>query len=133
METREKIVVAIMALLVLALGGTAVVFYRKYDDIRKNPQKYVQDTVEDLVKQVRQLIVLPDGEVPTVATVVDPQKLKDQPFFAKASVGDKVLIYGNARKVYLFNPSTNKIVEVAPLSIGNPEGVAPAPAPAPQQ
>jgi len=133
METREKIVIAVMAVLVLVLGGTSIVLYRKYSDVRNNPQKYVQETVDDLVGQVSKLIVLPQGEVPTVATVVDPEKLKDQPFFAHASVGDKVLIYGNAKKVYLFNPNTNHIVEVAPLSIGNPtgvpaEGTQPAPA-----
>ncbi len=134
METREKIIIAVLAALVLVLGGTTFYYSKKFVQAKENPQQYVQQTVDSLVKQVGQLMELPAGEVPTVATVVDPEKLKGQPFFAHASVGDKVLIYGNARKVVLYNPNTNKIVEVAPLSIGNPTGTnQPAPTPTPTQ
>ena len=74
--------------------------------------------MEDIVSRAGKLIILPEGEVPTIATVSDPEKLKDQPFFAKAKVGDKVLLYQNARKAYLYDPVNNKILEVAPISLG---------------
>lgn len=51
---------------------------------------------------------------------MDPEKLRDQPFFANAQRGDKVLIYANAKKAILYNPPSNKIIEVAPVNIGNP-------------
>ena len=54
-----------------------------------------------------------------MATVSDLEKLKDQPFFAKAKIGDKVLIYTDAKKAILYDPVNDKIVEVAPINIGN--------------
>lgn len=131
MSNGEKIILGILGILVIVLGVTSVLFYRKYSDVKANPQKYAQETVDSLVAEVKQLMVLPEGESPTVATVVDPQKLKDQAFFANAITGDKVLIYARARKAVLYSPSTHRIVEVAPLNIGEPAGT-PTPAPTPK-
>lgn len=127
MSNGEKIILGVLGVLVLILGVTSVLFYRKYSDIKENPQKYAQETVDTLVSDVKQLMILPEGEAPTIATVVDPQKLKDQAFFANAVTGDKVLIYARARKAILYSPATHKIIEVAPLNIGNPTGAPTTP------
>ncbi len=71
---------------------------------------------QDIISRVGKLIVLPEGEEPTIATVTDPEKLQEQAFFARAKVGDKVLIYTQARKAYLFDPQANILLEVAPLT-----------------
>ncbi len=76
--------------------------------------------VSDLILAVGALIVLPEGETPTVATVSDPEKLKDQPFFARAKVGDKVLMYTQAKKAYLYDPAANILLEVAPITTESP-------------
>lgn len=70
---------------------------------------------EQLVKIVSKLIVLPD-ETPTIATVSDLDKLKDQEFFVDATIGDKVLIFNNSGKAILYSPQKNIIINVAPLS-----------------
>ena len=72
---------------------------------------------QELVARVSELIVLPEEE-PVIATVADPALLADQPFFTNAQVGDKVLIFNGARKAVLYNPTENRIIEVAPLTIG---------------
>ncbi|MBP9669332.1 MAG: hypothetical protein KBE09_03515 [Candidatus Pacebacteria bacterium] len=72
--------------------------------------------VDDLVAEVGRLIVLPENEVPTVATVTEPEKLKDQLFFANAKMGDKVLLYTEAKKAYLYDPVAKKLIEVAPIT-----------------
>ena len=117
-----KVAVSLAVLLLLGATGAAGYFYKQLDDIKKNPSKVSQDQTKTLIEAVGKLIVLPTGEQPTVATVTDPAKLKDQPFFVHAKSGDKVLIYTTAKKAILYSPTENKIVEVAPINIGNTAG-----------
>lgn len=116
---RQHALVMLAGAVVFSLG-TTFYFYSEYSTLKQDPDKVAQEEVAKLVAQVGKLIVLPERETPTLATVTDLDKLKDQPFFAKAKTGDKVLIYANAKKAILYNPELNKIVEVAPIDIGNP-------------
>ena len=111
----------VSGLIVIAIVGavSSYYFYNEVSALKKDPNKVTREEAVDLVAQVSKLIVLPEEEIPTVATVADPEKLKDQPFFAKAKTGDKVLIYTNAKKALLYDVENNKIVEVAPINIGN--------------
>jgi len=112
-----------MALALLMASGAAFYFYREANRSESEPRTAIApEEVTAIVLKVGKLILLPD-EVPTVATVQNPEKLKDQPFFAQAKAGDKVLVYSIAKKVYLYDPVNNIIVNVAPLSI---ETTAPA-------
>ena len=115
----KRTMVLVLVLVVLASLGAAYYFYKQARELKQNPQKIAEEEVRSVLERVGQLIVLPEGETPTVATVADPEKLKDQAFFAHAKVGYKVLIYTNAKKAILYDPQANKIVEVAPLNIGN--------------
>ena len=102
--------------------GLAIFFYTKYNDSQdklKHPEVVAQAQTQALVDKVSQLAILPSGEQPTVATVSDVSKLSSQTFFANAQNGDKVLIYGKAQKAILYRPSTNKIINIAPLNVNN--------------
>jgi hypothetical protein len=118
---------ASLGLLVFAVISVvaAVYLYKQNVELRRNSQAVTESEIKDLIVKVGKLIVLPSGEQPTIATVADPDKLKNQSFFANASKDDKVLIYTNARKAILYSPSQNKIIEVAPINIGPaPEAAA---------
>jgi len=106
-----------LVLVTLVSSGAAYYFYSQLHQNGANSQAS-QEEVKSLIAQVSQLIVLPTDETPTIATVSDPERLKDQPFFAKAQKGDKVLIYSGAGKAFLYRPSTKKLVDVAPINIG---------------
>lgn len=108
-----KVILLTLTLLLVISAGGAVYFYK---ELRKT-QKDTTYEVQDVLKQVSRHMILPDG-TPTVATVTDPERLKDQSFFVNAKTDDKVLIYTNARKAILYRPSEDKIIEVAPLNIG---------------
>ncbi len=69
----------------------------------------------EIIAKVGAHIVLPKDEVPTLATVSDPEQLKKYPFFTNAEKGDKVLIYSLAKKAILYRPIGDKIVEIAPI------------------
>lgn len=122
-----RITVPVIAVVAILLAGY---FYMQVRDLKKDPNLAAQKEAVALVEKVGKLIVLPAGEIPTVAIVSDPEALKDQPFFANAVKGDKVLIYAEAKKAVLYSVSMNKIIDVAPLNIGNQKSVTP-PAPAP--
>lgn len=111
----RNILIGMFLLLLVSLGG-AVYFYTQlhYAPSAKNSKSDLDKTIASVGK----LMVLPADETPTMATVSDPAKLKDQPFFVNAKSGDKVLIYSNARKAILYSPSQNKIIEVAPVNLG---------------
>ncbi len=114
----KKIFFIISTVAILALGLAAYFSYQLYM-VKKDPQDVVKKETADLVSKVSMLIVLPEGETPTIATVSDPEALKDQAFFARAEKGDKVLIYAQAKKAILYSVALNKILEVAPLNIGD--------------
>lgn len=114
----KKYGIAVLLVFSLLLIGVTGFLWYQLSLVRQNPEAVSAREINDIVKRLGRLIVLPDGEQPTVATVSDPERLKDQPFFVKAKKGDKVLIYTNARKAILYDPIADKIVEVAPLNIG---------------
>ncbi len=121
-ERRRRSPAPIASIIVCVLLIVAGFFgYRWYtSDEGKTPSASEQTSTapesDDLIKRVGELIVLPEGEEPTIATVTDPEKLKEQAFFARAKTGDKVLIYTQARKAYLYDPAAHKLLEVAPLT-----------------
>ncbi len=116
-----------LVILLLISVVSAVYFYSQYIAVKTNPQKIAQDERTALLAQVSRLIVLPSGEDPTIATVSNIDVLRNQPFFSNSKNGDQVLIYTNARKAILYDPVNNKIVDVAPINIGNPTPPAPTP------
>jgi hypothetical protein len=52
-------------------------------------------------------------EDPVFATVTDIEKMRAQQFFVKIENDDKVLIYTQNKKIILFRPSTNKILNIS--------------------
>lgn len=118
-----------LAVAVVAALAVAGFFYNRYQDARSqlnqhdiiSPQQQQanKDKISEIVARVGKLTVLPQGETPTLAEVTDISKLVNQPFFAKAQNGDEVLIYTGAKTAYLYRPSTNQLINVAPVTQGD--------------
>lgn len=122
----SKIKIILSALVVLLFAGSIGGGYYYFDKYQKtktlldNPEEVTKLETKNIVEKVGKLMELPSGE-PQVATVLDKDKLKDQPFFAKAENGDKVLIYSESQTAILYRPSTNKIIGFAPVNLGEPQ------------
>ncbi len=114
----KPLVVPALAILLVGVSIAAISLYQKVTMLEQSSTSAKQQEVAAIVAKVGKLIVLPEGETPTVATVTDPDKLKDQAFFANAKSGDKVLVYANAKKAFLYDPVNDKLIDVAPLNIG---------------
>lgn len=72
---------------------------------------------EEIIEAVGKFVELPK-ETPTVSSIADVSKLKDQPFFAKAQNGDKVLVFAQAQRAIIYRPSINKIIEISTINTG---------------
>lgn len=101
----------LIIILFAGISATAGYFYWQYKQLAS---KDSDAEVASLVKDISQLMMLPDT-APTVATVSDKEKLKDQPVFKNAENGDKLLIYLETQKAILYRPSVKKIVDVIPI------------------
>lgn len=123
LNKKEKIVrgvlIALGSLFLLVLGALGVIY-----TVRAKPewfgiarQEASLDEIQSLISEVGKLIELPPGETPTLATVTEAEKVREQPFFQNAENGDKVLIYANAKKAYLYRPSAKKIIEVGVINL----------------
>ncbi len=109
----KNIVLFAIVIVALSLGGF---FYYKFQKIKKNNPDTVKKESQELLNKVSRLYLVSTNETPTVATVSDPDKLKDQAFFSESQKGDKVLIFTQAGKAVLYRPSIDKIIAIAPFN-----------------
>ena len=119
--TKYKIIIGVAAIVVLA-AAPSVYFFRKYQAAQlrlNNPTESAKQDAASTIASVARFMLLPEGEEPTVMQVTDVSKLKDQPFFANAQNGDKVIIYTKAKKAILYRVESNMIIDVAPVNIGS--------------
>lgn len=105
----------IITLSIIFVSFTSAIFLVYYFYPINKKQARVELTSDEVIRKVSMMVELPKDENPTVATVSNIETLKDQPFFEKASLGDKVLIYSVSGKVILYSPSRDIILNVSPL------------------
>lgn len=123
-------------ILVLAMGAGAVWAWQHYglnakangaEDKPVAAENGAELSTEQLLAKVGRLIVLPSGETPTIANVVDAEKLKsEQAFYRDTQNGDFVLIYPQAQKAFIYRPTTDVLVNVGPVYMNNEPAAATA-------
>ena len=70
----------------------------------------------EVLEKARKLIEIPEDTKPTVATIVDVEKLRGKnAFYDKALNGDHLIL--TAKRAILFRESENKIIDVVPVQI----------------
>ncbi len=115
-----------IVLFIVAVGGFAW-YYLNYQQLKEEvglssdpaaqQEMYMQE-VEDILVKVGKLIVLPEGEVPELATVQDAESLAaEQAFFEGSINGDKLLIY--SQKALIYSPSRDILVNVGPIYVSD--------------
>lgn len=127
-KSKKNVKLGVILLFILAVIGVGAFMTYNYIqdqnakiDRLSDPQQAAKDEAQKVKDLVAALADIPADEVPTIATVNDANKLKGQAFFKNAQNGDKVLIFTKEKKAYLYRPSTNKLIEVAPINIGDNE------------
>ncbi|MBI2450820.1 MAG: LytR C-terminal domain-containing protein [Parcubacteria group bacterium] len=118
---------------VLAVGG-----YYLFD--KPTPEEKAREELAAAMASVGELMILPEGDEPVLATVTDAETLiKQQAFFTGAVNGDQLLLFPRNLKAVLYSPSRKMIVNMGPIqqqpqvAVGNdqipsaPEGDASRP------
>ena len=116
--SKKSLIFFLLSLSIILLGTTGY-FYYQYQKLSKSPagtQIAAQEETQRLAGDIGKLMLLPKDETPTVATVTDIDKLKDQLFFKNAANGNKVLIYPNSKLAIIYDPKVNLIVNVGPVN-----------------
>ncbi len=125
---KNKLIVYAIGTVVVLVAGGGILGYVKYSrleselaSIKANPGSAGQlssDEQRKLVAAVGKLIALPVDEMPTIAVVADPERLRQQGFFLTAAKDDKILVYPSLKKAILYRPSINRVIDIAPVNIG---------------
>lgn len=77
--------------------------------------------IQDLLAKIGKHILLPSDEEPTIATIVDAEKLsQEQAFYQNVVNGDKVLIYMQAQKAVIYRENGDVLVNVGPVYTNTP-------------
>ncbi len=117
------IVAVILTLIGLGAGG--YFYYQYQQNLPKNVMQRNQEEAKRLAAEVGKFMLLPNDELPTIATVTDVSKLNNQIFFKFAKNGDKVLIFTKSQMAILYSPSAHKIINVGPVNVGAQPNQAP--------
>ncbi len=97
--------------------GLLLLFLLPSGDIAKDG-KITEREAQKVKTEIAKLINLPQEE-PVMALVTNADQLiAEQPFYQGVTNGDVLVIYPQARKAVLFNPRTNKLVNVGPVNVG---------------
>lgn len=125
-RSKKPFYIAGVAVLILAVTIGGVLFFGSDSSDAEvqgaatvSQQQTSESEAIQLKNKLSQFMLLPSEEVPTVATVVDVEKVKNQAFFTNAQNGDKVLLFAESGKAILYRPSNSIIVEVAPINLGD--------------
>lgn len=106
------IVVAVVVAVLVALGVSLFMGGGSEDGELSDAE------IQRLLGQVSSHMILPEGEEPAIATIVDAAALiAEQPFYNGAQDGDRVLIYPQAQRAIIYSPSRDIIVNVGPIVV----------------
>ena len=100
-----------------------IFFMYRYILILKNPEEMAKREVREVVSVVGMIFDLPKDEDPIVANISNTEDIKNQPFFKNANLGDQLLIYEKNKKIILYSPVKNKIIEVSNLNMKEGESI----------
>jgi hypothetical protein len=109
----------IIIFVLFLLIGAGCFFVGQYSVFEANPNLQGQEQATQILGKVGKLILLPQNETPTMATITDAAQVKQaQPFLKDAEDGDVLIVYTTAGTAILYRPSTDKLIAVGPVTQG---------------
>jgi hypothetical protein len=110
----------IIGLVVFVIVAMAAIFFAGQFFATQSNSKTADDaTRQRILGKVENLYMLPEG-TPTVALVQNKDQLSGQTFYDKVENGDYLVIYDQAKLALVYREAVNKLVNVAPIALGDP-------------
>lgn len=95
------------------------------EEIRKSTQRGGEEVANEVLSKVRAHMIIPDEPKPTVATIVDINKLKEaNEFYSVAENGDHLII--TEKRAILYDSDRNIILDVVPIRLNQTASPSPA-------
>lgn len=94
---------------------TAVLMQRNVQHLEQSANARIAKEQQALIAEIGEFMLLPADEVPTIATVTNKQKLRNQPIFADAENGDTLIAYPIAGKLILYRETQKQIITIASI------------------
>lgn len=119
-DRNSRAIMAFLVLLVVLGFAAAGYFYMQTKNVNNDSTVTKQseaNRAKEVKAKVAKLISVPADETPTLASVTDKTKLKDQPFFKDAQNGDQILIFPQAKKAIIYREDENRLINVGPIAI----------------
>lgn len=100
------------------------------EDIRKSTQRGGQEVANEVLGKVRRHIIVAEEPQPTVATIVDINRLKESSeFYNVAENGDHLII--TEKRAILYDPDSDIILDVVPVRLNRNASPSPETSPTP--
>jgi|GEM_PF-663436 len=103
--------------LIIVIGTIIVTLLVVGGILRLKERSTPSTQLQQVLTAVSKDIYLPQNETPALAVVTDPTKLQSS-LASVAKKGDDVLVYQKNSQVFVYRPSTGKLVIVEPILIG---------------
>lgn len=123
---RAKVILPLLLVIIIVLFIVVVSRWRtaetrlrqlsvQLEQLQGNPQQN-QEKAREIVTKVRKLMDLPTDVEPTVAAIVDVEKLRERnDFYKKAENGDFLIV--TPTRAVLYDPDADRILDVVPVQI----------------
>ena len=109
-RSSKKLTIVLFILLAILLAGCGFLYMRYQQALAKQP-KTDAERIAQITSRLDSAVELPN-EQPTIATVGDVKKLAEPQLAARAKTGDELLVYAQAKRVILYRPSEQKVIDM---------------------
>jgi len=120
----QLLLIAVIATVLAIFLASAGLYFRTAQLLAKlstteGQQELKKNEADKIVKSLAKVTYLP-AEEPSIATILEPRSLATKSAFYKdVQKGDKLIVYQHAKKVFIFRPTQNLVVNVGPLITGD--------------
>jgi uncharacterized protein HemX len=122
----SKLRIGLLLLIVIGLIVAGLILINDRNKLKEEVNKLssqsqiaASDEATQLNSEAHRLVELSTDEVPSIATVADAGKLKQQfKGFETTQNGDKLLIYTQSKQIIVYRPSSKKIVSIVQITLG---------------